>query len=296
MTYENNVVQGGSFLFTNAYSLRNNTSDNLIQNNWYNSGGASTPNAEAHNNKLINNVKVAGANWPVGARDVICQAGVAPKYRTSLNANQFGFSGCAVHAPVAPGLATAGGSAVSSYFGQSGESFGIAAAGADVWGAGGQLDDQFGSIYRAGTFHADSSVSTRVVSVNDANAWAKSGVMVRNDMTKAGESAGYAVVAVTARNGVVFEWDSNGDGYLDTDARADVDVYRPIWVKLTRSGTSFSASYSYDGANYVPIGQPVTLASAAAKQDAGIFSTSHDTAQSAINQFDSGAVAAATTP
>ncbi|MFD1276158.1 hypothetical protein ACFQ51_44235 [Streptomyces kaempferi] len=135
MTYENNVVQGGSFLFTNAYSLRNNTSDNVIQNNWYNSGGASTPNAEAHNNKLINNVKAASVNWPAGARDVICQAGVAPKYRTSLNANQFGFSGCAVHAPVAPGLTTAGGSAVSSYFGQSGESFGIAAASADVWGS-----------------------------------------------------------------------------------------------------------------------------------------------------------------
>ncbi len=296
MTYENNVVQGGSFLFTNAYSLRNNTSDNVIQNNWYNSGGASTPNAEAHNNKLINNVKVTGANWPAGARDVICQAGVAPQYRTSLNANQFGFSGCAVDAPVAAGLATAGGSAVNSYFGQSGDGFGIAAAGADVWGAGGQHDDQFGSIYQAGSFNADSSVSTRVVSVNDANAWAKSGVMVRNDMTKAGGSAGYAVVAVTARNGVVFEWDANGDGYLDTDARASVDIYRPIWVKLTRSGTSFNASYSYDGANYVPIGQPVTLASAAAKQDAGIFSTSHDATQSAINQFDSGAVTAVTMP
>ncbi|MGV9606142.1 right-handed parallel beta-helix repeat-containing protein [Streptomyces sp. NPDC003631] len=296
MTYENNVVQGGSFLFTNAYSLRNNTSDNVIQNNWYNSGGASTPNAGAHNNQLINNVKVTGANWPQGARDVICQAGVAPQYRTSLNANQFGFSGCAVGAPVAPGLRTSGASAVSSYFGQSGDGFGIAAAGADVWGAGGQHDDQFGSIYRAGSLGADSSVSTRVVSVNDANAWAKSGVMVRNDMTKAGSSAGYAVVAVTARNGVVFEWDANGDGYLDTDARAGVDIYRPIWVKLTRSGTSFSASYSYDGANYVPIGQPVTLASAAAKQDAGIFSTSHDAAQSAINQFDSGAVTAVKAP
>lgn len=296
MTYENNVVQGGSFLFTNAYSLRNNTSDNVIQNNWYNSGGASTPNAGAHNNQLINNVKVTGANWPAGARDVICQAGVAPQYRTSLNANQFGFSGCAADAPVAPGLRTSGGSAVSSYFGQRGGGFGIAAAGADVWGAGGQHDDQFGSVYRSGSINADSSVSTRVVSVNDANAWAKSGVMVRNDMTKAGSSPGYAVVAVTARNGVVFEWDANGDGYLDTDARAGVDIYRPIWVKLTRSGTSFSASYSYDGANYVPIGQPVTLASAAAQQDAGIFSTSHDVTQSAINQFDSGSFTAATMP
>ena len=285
MTYENNVVQGGSFVFTNAYSLRNNTSDNVIQNNWYNSGGASAPNAAAHNNKLINNVKVSGANWPAGARDVICAAGVAPQYRTSLNANQFGFSSCPVDAPVAAGLVTA--STVSSYFGQSGGAFGIAAAGADVWGAGGQHDDQFGSIYQIGSFAAQSTVSARVDSVNDANAWAKSGVMVRNDITKPGASSGYAVVAVTARNGVVFEWDANGDGYLDTDARAAVDSYRPVWVKLTRSGTSYSASYSYDGANYVPIGAPVTLSSAAAQQDAGIFSTSHDVTQSAINQFDS---------
>lgn len=285
MTYENNVVQGGSFVFTNAYSLRNNTSDNTIQNNWYNSGGVSAPNAAAHNNTLVNNVKVSGANWPAGARDVICAAGVAPQYRTSLNANQFGFSGCPVDAPV-KGLSTAGSSAVSSYFGQAGDAYGIAAAGADVWGAGGQHSDQFGAIYKGGSFTANSAVSARVVSVNDANASAKSGVMVRNDITKAGSSAGYAVVAVTARNGVVFEWDANGDGYLDSEAKASVDVFRPIWVKLARTGTSYTASYSYDGANYVPIGSPVTLASAAATQDAGIFSTSHDVTQSAINQFD----------
>lgn len=286
MTYENNVVQGGSFVFTNAGSLRNNTSDNVIQNNWYNSGGVSAPNAAAHNNKLINNVKISGANWPAGARDVICAAGVAPQYRTSLNANQFGFTGCSVPAPVASGFATTGASAVSSYTGQNDGVFGIAAAGADVWGAGGQHDDQFASIYRAGSFGPQASVSTRVVSINDANVWAKSGIMVRNDLTKAGSSAGYAVVAATARNGVVFEWDANGDGYLDTDARASVDNYRPVWVQLTRSGTSYSAAYSYDGKNYVPIGTSVTLPSAATQQDAGIFSTSHDVTQSAINQFD----------
>ena len=290
LTYENNVVQGGSFVFTNAYSLRNNTSDNVIQNNWYNSGGVSAPNAAAHNNTLVNNVKVSGANWPQAARDVMCAAGVAPQYRTSLNANLFGLAGCPSPAPVASGFATAGASALSSYFGQTGDSFGIAAAGADVWGAGGQHDDQFGATYKAGSLASGSSVSARVVSVNDANAWAKSGVVVRNDLTKAGSSAGYAVVVVTARNGVEFEWDSNGDGYLDSSAHAAIDVFRPIWVQLSRSGTAFTASYSYDGTNYIPIGAPVTLSTAAATQDAGIISTSHDVTQSAINQFDSVAI------
>jgi hypothetical protein len=292
MLYQNNVVQGGSFVFTNAYSLRNNTSDNVIRDNWYNSGGVSAPNAAAHNNQLINNVKVTGANWPAAARDVICAAGVAPQYRTSLNANQFGFTGCPVTAPVGDGYRTAGASAAGSWFGQAGDAFGIAAAGADVWGAGGQHSDQFGAIYKAGALGSSGSVSARVVSVNDANGSAKSGVMVRNDITQAGASAGYAVVAVTARNGVVFEWDSNADGYLDTEAKASVDVFRPIWVRLARSGASFTASYSYDGANDIPIGSPVTLPSAAASQDAGIFSTSHDATQSAINQFDSVRIAA----
>jgi len=290
MTVRHNVVQGGSFLFTNAYSMRNNTSDNVITNNWYNSGGASIPNAEAHNNTVTDNEKVTGANWPQAARDVMCAAGVAEEFRTSLNANQFGLAGCSTPAAIGSDFSTAGDSALSSYFGQAGDSFGIAAKGADIWGAGGQRDDQFGAIYQAGSLKSGSSVTARVVSVNDANSWAKSGVIVRNDLTEAGSSAGYAAVAVTARNGISFQWDANGDGYLDTSADVPADVFRPVWVKLARDGNAFTASYSYDGANYVRIGSPVTLSTAAAAQDAGIFSTSHDVAQYAINQFDSVAV------
>ncbi len=38
--------------------------------------------------------KVSGTDWPAGAREVICAAGVAPEYRTRLNANLFGFTAC----------------------------------------------------------------------------------------------------------------------------------------------------------------------------------------------------------
>lgn len=296
LTYENNVLQGGgAWAFTNGYSLRNNTSDNVLQNNWYNSGGASTPNAAAHRNLLINNVKVTGANWPAAALAVMCDAGVAPQYRTPLNANLVGLSQCPTTAPVDPAFSTYS-SAITSVFGQSGSGFGIAAKGADVWGGGGQHDDQYGSIYRAASFTPDASVAARVVSVNDANAWGKSGVMVRNSISSAGSAGGYAVVAVTTRNGVDFEWDANGDGYLDSSANAKVDSYRPVWVKLTRLGKVYTASYSLDGTSYAQIGSPVTLASAAQTQDAGMFSTSHDATQSAINVFDSFSLRAASVP
>lgn len=83
-----NVLSGSNpWVFTNAYSAGNGTNDNTLQENWYNSGGAQIPNAEERNNRLIDNVQVSGNNWPSAAWEVICAAGVAPEYRTELNAN-----------------------------------------------------------------------------------------------------------------------------------------------------------------------------------------------------------------
>jgi len=83
-----NVLSGSNpWVFTNAYSAGNGTNDNTLQENWYNSGGAQIPNAEERNNRLIDNVRVSGNNWPSAAWEVICASGVAPEYRTELNAN-----------------------------------------------------------------------------------------------------------------------------------------------------------------------------------------------------------------
>ncbi|SMQ62127.1 right-handed parallel beta-helix repeat-containing protein [Agreia sp. VKM Ac-1783] len=286
-TYRQNVLQGTNpWLFTNAYNATN-TSDNQITQNWYNSGGAQIPNAEANRNVIVDNEQVSGTNWPTAAHEVICAAGVDPERRTALNGNLFsenpdcGSSG----EPVAAPYSTSGSSAQDSFFAQSGEQFAIRATGTDVWGGGGQRDDQYGAIYQADAITAASNVSARIDTVGDANGWAKSGVMMRNDMAAPGASAGYAVVAVTPRNGVVFHWDADGDGYLDNSSTASVNTFRPIWVKLERLGDAVSAFYSYDGANYAQVGTAVTLTGAEAVEDAGIFSTSHDAAQSAINVF-----------
>jgi hypothetical protein len=285
-TYRHNVLQGTNpWIFTNAYSDGNNTADNLIQENWYNSGGAQIPNAEQRNNRLIGNVSVQGTNWPAAARQVMCAAGVAPQYRTELNANLFGFAQCPANTPVGGGYGTTASSARQSWFGQQGTAFGLGARGADVWGAGGQRDDEFGAIYRARSFSSGSSVSVRVGTLNDTHAWAKSGVMVRNDMTAPGASAGYAIAAVTPGNGVVFQWDANGDGYLDSSTEARVDTHRAVWVRLDRAGNQVSASYSYDGVSYRRIGSPVTLPGAASVQDAGLFATSHDVNTGAVNVY-----------
>ena len=61
-------------------------------------------------------------------------------------------------------------------------------------------------------------------------------------------------------------------------------------MKLTRSGSEVTSSYSFDGVNYIQIGSPVTPAGSADVQDGGIFPTSHDRSQWAINVFSGLAV------
>ena len=285
-TYERNVLDGTNpWVFTNAYSDGNGTNDNLLRNNWLNSGGAQIPNAEARNNRLVDNIRVQGTNWPAGAREVMCAAGVAPEYRTTLNANLFGLDGCTIDAPVSDGLLVTAENTARSYAGQLGDSLGLAAAGADVWGGGGQRDDEYASIYRPDALTDGSSVTARVDSLNDTNVWTKSGVMVRDDITASRASTGYAVLAVAGRNGVVLQWDGDGDGYLEqAQAAGDVDTFRPVWVRLTRSGDQVSGAYSYDGVNFAPVGASITLP-AETPQDAGVFSTSHDRGRAAVNVF-----------
>lgn len=284
-TYQRNVLQGSNpWVFTNAYDAGNNTSDNMIRDNWFNSGGEQIPNAEERNNQLIDNVSVTGTDWPAEAREVICAAGVAPEFRTTLNANLFGLPECPREAPVGDGVETISVTG-DGYFGQLENAFGVSGAGADMWGGGGQRDDEYGAVYRTGAVADEDAVSVRVDSLNDAHPWAKSGVVVRNDMSAPGSSAGYAIATVTPENGVAFQWDSDGDGYLDSVAQASVDTFRAVWVKLERSGDEVSAYYSYDGVNYQQVGDAVPLTGADRALDAGIFSTSHDIDAAAINVF-----------
>jgi hypothetical protein len=75
-TFSNNVLQdNGTWLNVNA-DANNNTSDNTISYNWYNSGGANVATGAPHNNVLTGNVQVSGYTWPAAAQNVISQSGV----------------------------------------------------------------------------------------------------------------------------------------------------------------------------------------------------------------------------
>lgn len=171
---------------------------------------------------------------------------------------------------------------VPSQFAQSGNAYAIVTAGADVWEDAGGKFDQYGAIYRSKAAGPTATVTARVTRMEKTNDWAKAGVVLRNDLTAAGSSPGYASMVVTPSNGVSFQWDSNGNGYADSWATANATA--PVWVRLVRDGTKVSGYYSTDGTAWTQVGSAVTLTGAADKQDAGVLATSHNAG--VAGQFD----------
>ncbi|WP_328886516.1 alpha-N-acetylglucosaminidase [Streptomyces sp. NBC_00316] len=152
-------------------------------------------------------------------------------------------------------------------FGQSGEAFAIEGAGADLWGA----TDEFGAVYRAGAFADGTSASVRITSQDPTGGWARTGLIVRDDLTGSG-SAGYVNLAVTPSNGCVLTWDSDGNGSLDSIATAGGSVTAPVHLRLTREGIAYKGEFSTDGSTWTAVGT-ATPGNAAATQDVGAFMT-----------------------
>jgi hypothetical protein len=156
-------------------------------------------------------------------------------------------------------------------FGQAGNDLGIRAAGADTWFG----TDEYGSIYLPGAEHDGSVATVKVTSQSATSDWAKSGIVVRNDITKAGSPAGYLILVTTPGNGYALQWDSNGDGTLDSNINTGGHPAYPSSLKLTRNGTTYTGYYSTDGTTWVLIGS-ATVPPAAATQDVGVFMTAHN--------------------
>ncbi|MBB5890151.1 alpha-galactosidase [Kutzneria kofuensis] len=157
----------------------------------------------------------------------------------------------------------------TAQFSQVGDRLGIQAQGADLWGS----VNEYGAMYLPGKEHDGSTTVVKIDSQSDTNVWAKAGIMVRNDITNANAGAGHVILAETPGNGFLLDWDSDGDGLLDQQASVASAVY-PAWLKLVRSGTTFSGYYSTDGTTWNLVGTG-DVPSAAATQDVGVYAISH---------------------
>jgi hypothetical protein len=121
---------------------------------------------------------------------------------------------------------------------ESGGTYTVAASGADIW----NNSDAFRYVYK--TLNGDGQIIAQVDSLSSADAWAKAGVMVRE--SKAAGSKEVSMLVSHAQSALMQQRSSTGQGSSSTHASGSA----PEWVKLVRSGNTFTGYLSKDGKNW----------------------------------------------
>ena len=123
-----------------------------------------------------------------------------------------------------------------------------------VTGTGGDLDDYQDQLHYAyQAFSGDGSIVVRVDSVEDVDALAKAGIMIR-DTLEPGSSYAMACVSPSNRVGLAYRFSRGAKPYLEYTAKNSITV--PYWIKLTRQGQTLTAEHSTDGTNWTAIAGP----------------------------------------
>jgi hypothetical protein len=150
--------------------------------------------------------------------------------------------------------------------------FSVAGSGTDVYG----YTDQFHFAYQ--TLAGDGEIVARVASVQNTNAYAKAGVMIRQDLTP---SAAYAMMEILPRGTSGFQWRPTLGA---NTASVGSSGAAPYWVRLVRAGTTLTAYRANDGVNWTPVGtQTVNLSGTVY---VGLAVTAHNNAAACTAVFD----------
>ena len=122
--------------------------------------------------------------------------------------------------------------------------FTVRGSGADIWGTA----DAFNFCYRP--VSGSSSITARVTSMQNTSSTAKAGVMFRDSTTATGGR--YAMISVSPGAGIKFEYRLHNNGSASSGGTANGTA--PVYLRLTRTNKTFTASYSYDGTIWTQVG------------------------------------------
>jgi len=145
----------------------------------------------------------------------------------------------------------------------SGGVFTVNGGGSDIWGT----SDQFNYAYES--VSGDTTIIARVATVQNTQSSAKTGVMIR-ETTAAGST--YASCYITPSSGAKFECRTATGGSAAL-VGSQSGIAAPYWVKMVRSGSTFTASISPDGNTWTTIG--TTNISMASSVNVGLPVCSH---------------------
>jgi endoglucanase len=156
--------------------------------------------------------------------------------------------------------------------------FSVTDSGADIW----NTSDAFRFAYVPVT--GNCTIVARVASLQTASSqtidgWSKAGVMIRESLVA---NAANAFIAVTPGNGVTWQTRSSSGGSSANAATGGLSA--PYWVKLVRSGNTFTGYRSPDGTNWTQQGTATfTMASSSY---IGLALTSHNNSSLCLATFD----------
>jgi hypothetical protein len=146
-------------------------------------------------------------------------------------------------------------------------------SGADIWSVDGVEADEFHYAYK--TLTGAGSIVAKVNSVQNTNAWAKAGVMIRESLSP---NSAHAFAAITPSNGVAAQGrPSTGGVSFNTN---QTGITAPHWVKLERNISGlFTVSHSANGTTWQQVtGATPQSISMSSNVYIGLAVTSHDAA------------------
>jgi hypothetical protein len=156
----------------------------------------------------------------------------------------------------------------------SGGPFNVGASGTDIE----STSDQFHYVYQP--WSGDGTIIARVTSIQNSDPWAKGGVMIRETLAA---NSMHAMTVLTPGNGVAFQRRTTTGG--TTTSTSVAGIAAPCWVKLVRSGSTFTGYRSADGASWTLIGSDtITMA---ANVYVGLPLTSHNNSVLCASSIDS---------
>ncbi len=154
----------------------------------------------------------------------------------------------------------------------------VSGSGADIWNNA----DAFRYVYLPLTNGGD--ISARVTSQGNTDPWAKAGVMIRDSLAA---GAAYGLMMVTPGNGFDFQ-SRSASGVAAGGQVAGTALNTPPnnWVRLTRSGNTFTAYESADGVNWTQAGTPTTLSFTSSFYYVGLAVAAHNNNALSTATFD----------
>ena len=152
--------------------------------------------------------------------------------------------------------------------------FTVTGSGDDIWNSA----DTFRFVYL--TNSSACTVIARVVSMQNSDGWAKAGIMARDSLDP---GAANAFIAVTPGNGVTWQYRSSDGGGCNNNNTTGLNA--PYWVKLVRSGTTFTGYRSPNGTNWTQMGS-TTLTNVTSTAYIGLAVTSHNSSSLCAATFD----------